>query len=142
MANAQPTTQETPRKNATEGARAPASAPNGSNTAPIQTGAVKSADSEDDTESRKGKQPTMPMAIVYRQNGMVHARVFNPIDGSSYGETGKGEGSAKGALEDMGFRLSPLFLDGPAWLLDCVPTGAAVIGFAKISGFPLPKQTD
>ena len=135
VANTQ-TVESAPKKNPNTGAPAPANA-----SAPAATPATPASASEDESTERKGKQPTMPMAIIYRQNGRVTAAVFNPLDGTVYAETGKGEGSAKGALEDSGFRLSPLFLDGPQWLTERLPAGAELIGYAKISGFPLPKQT-
>lgn len=100
-----------------------------------------SADTEETKEkARRGIVPTMPMAILYRLAGRVHAVVHNPIDGTSYTETGKGEGSAKGAMEDSGFRFSSMSLDAPAWLTEKLPEGANLIGYAGIKSFPLPKQ--
>jgi hypothetical protein len=114
-----------PAKNGTTPAAAKADAP--------------AADSAEATEPKKrGVVPTMPAAILYKHQGRVHAAIHHPIDGTSYVETGKGVGSAKGALEDSGFRLSGESLDGPEWLAEKLPEGAELIGFCTIKGFPLP----
>lgn len=128
--------------------------------APAQNGEVKPAQpsqasagpidppateaSSDPKTSQANKQrgviPTMPECVIYRKDGRVIAAVYNPVDGSVYQESGKGEGSAKGALEDSGFRLSLMYDKGPEWLYAKLPAGIEIIGFASIKGFPLPKQ--
>lgn len=95
---------------------------------------------EESRRSKGGVIPTMPSAVVYFLNGIYHAAVFHPGDKSKYVETGKGIGSAKGALEDSGFVLSLLQADGPEWMSEFIPEGAVVQGYAAIKGFPLPKQ--
>lgn len=111
-------------------------------TAPV---AAKDATPAQDAESapeakKRGVVPTMPAAILYKHGGRVHAAIHHPIDGTSYIESGKGVGSAKGALEDSGFRLSGESLDGPEWLTEKLPEGAELIGFCTIKGFPLPTK--
>jgi hypothetical protein len=115
-------------------------------TAPTAPKAAETAPADTDTEetkekARRGIVPTMPMAVLYRRAGRVHAVIHHPIDGTSYEETGKGEGSAKGSLEDTGFRLSSITSDGPAWLVERVPADVQLIGYASIKSFPLPPQT-
>lgn len=103
---------------------------------------AESAPETGETESKRrhGVIPTMPMAIVYRLDNRVHAVIHHPLDGSTYGESGKGEGSAKGALEDSGFRLSSLSMDGPEWLVAKLPSGAELLGYASLKSFPLPTK--
>lgn len=119
-------------------------AKNGAEAKPAETDAAKAAEATKPTEAteekRRGAVPTMPAAILYRLNGRVFAAVHSPVDGKSYIQSGKGEGSAKGALEDTGFRLSSLTLDGAEWLAAKLPAGAELIGYAAIKGFPLPEQ--
>lgn len=88
----------------------------------------------------RGIMPTMPMVVYYKQDGKVHAAVHHPVDKSSLIESGRGIGSAKGGLEDMGFLFSPTSATGPEWLTALVPVQAEIIGYASIKGFPLPKQ--
>lgn len=108
--------------------------------APNGQKAETAAETAETESKRRGVIPTMPMAIVYRHAGKVHAVIHHPLDGSTYAESGKGEGSAKGALEDSGFRLSSLSLDGPEWLAAKLPEGAELIGYATLKSFPLPTK--
>lgn len=100
----------------------------------------ESPESSEATAKRRGIIPTMPAAILYRQNGRVYAAIHHPLDGTSYIESGKGEGSAMGALVDSGFRLSSLTDEGAEWLAAKLPAGATLLGYASIKGFPLPSQ--
>ena len=123
-----------------------AKAANGPETKPAAADAAKASESDSEgsegqEKRRRGVIPTMPEAIIYRLNGKVFASIYNPVDGSVYTESGKGEGSAKGALEDSGFRLSAVFSDGSTWLAEKLPAGAELIGYCTIKGFPLPKQS-
>ncbi len=102
--------------------------------------AGQDSEGEQETRGRRGVIPTMPGCIIYRQGGKVFAAVHHPVDGTSYIESGKGEGSAKGALEDSGFRLSAVYAEGKEWIAEKLPEGAELIGYADIKGFPLPKQ--
>lgn len=112
---------------------------NGNVPAAVLGGADTGAGTDAEKRSR-GVIPTMPAAIVYKLGERVHAVIHHPADGSSYAESGKGEGSAKGALEDAGYRLSPLYTDGHEWLAAKLPEGASLIGYANIKGFPLLPQ--
>lgn len=124
-------TTNTTRKGS-EAAKAPQAA---------ETPAQAAAQASEDEEKRfRGVLPTMPWAIVFRQGDKVHAVIHHPIDGTSYAETGRGEGSAKGALEDVGYKLSPLQGSAPEWIAAKLPEGAALIGYATIKGFPLLPQ--
>jgi hypothetical protein len=136
---AAPAATPAPATPATTDAKSPEQA---TTSAEPTTGGDTTGDGEDSKEkARRGIAPTMPMAILYRLAGKVTAVIHHPIDGTSYSETGKGEGSAKGALEDTGFRLASITLDGPAWLVAKVPADAKLIGYAAIRSFPLPVQT-
>lgn len=101
-----------------------------------------SAPGTPDAEEKKvrGIIPTMPACILYRLGGKVTAAIHHPVDGTSYSETGKGEGSAKGALEDAGYRLGMVVADGHEWIRAKLPAGAELIGYASIKGFPLLPQ--
>ena len=92
-------------------------------------------------EKKGGKPPAMPHVAVYHLNGRVYAGVYNPADKTSYVESGKGEGSAVGALVDSGFKLTDLTPDGPAWIKEFIPPGAEKVQYAGIRSFPLPKQS-
>jgi len=123
---------------ATQTSNKPAQTPAKNGTAPAAAKAdAPATDSAEATEPKKrGVVPTMPAAILYKHGGKVHAAIHHPVDGTSYIETGKGVGSAKGALEDSGFRLSGESLDGPEWLAEKLPEGGELIGFCTIKGFP------
>lgn len=128
-----PATASNPRKN-------PASA-NGEAPKAPETAADK-AETADSAEKRgrPGAIPTMPHGVVFEHEGKVHAGIYHPADKSSYVESGRGPGTAKGALEDAGFILGALTEQGPEWLSDFVPAGAKVHGYAAVKGFPLPKK--
>jgi len=100
----------------------------------------EAAQASEETRKKAGIIPTMPAAVIYQYQGAYHAVVHHPGDKSTFAETGKGIGAAKGALEDSGFVLSSLQADGPEWIRELVPEGAVVQGYATIKGFPLPKQ--
>jgi hypothetical protein len=90
----------------------------------------------------KGAIPTMPICAVYtRPDGKTVAAVVSPA-GKRYEVVGRGKGSAVGELVDIGFTLSSLHLDPPVWVTNnkVVPEGMTVVGYANISGFPLPPQ--
>lgn len=128
MANTQTATDTKPKNGAKA---AETAAPETTTTAPDAEG----------TSKRRGVVPTMPMGMVYSlPGGRVAAGVFHPADGTSYVEQGKGIGSAKGALEDSGFVLGALTLEGPEWLADLLPADCALLGYCSIKGFPLPKR--
>jgi len=82
----------------------------------------------------------MPMVVYYKLDNRVHAAIHHPADKTSLIESGRGIGSAKGGLEDMGFLFSAMSNKGPEWLTALVPMKAEIIGYASIKGFPLPKQ--
>jgi len=88
----------------------------------------------------RGIMPTMPMAVYYKLDNKVIAAIHHPSDKTVLTETGRGIGSAKGGLEDMGFIFSPTSSTGPEWLTALVPARAEIIGYASIKGFPLPAQ--
>jgi len=103
--------------------------------------ATNHVEPSDGTSKRRGVVPTMPMGMLYtRADGRVVAGIYHPADGTSYVETGKGVGSAKGALEDSGFVLSGLTLDGPEWLSDLLPPDCVLLGYCSVKGFPLPQK--
>lgn len=109
----------------------------------VETKAPETQEDDGPTKQNKGGKgavPTMPGAIVYKQGGKVFAVVHHPVDGTTYMQSGKGEGSATGALVDSGYRLSPLSLDAPEWLIAKLPQDATLIGYATLRGFPLIPQ--
>lgn len=118
----------------------PTPAKNGTTPAKADTAQASNEATETPEAKKRGVVPTMPAAILYKHGGRVHAAIHHPVDGTAYIETGKGVGSAKGALEDSGFRLSGESLDGPEWLTEKLPEGAELIGFCTIKGFPLPTK--
>jgi hypothetical protein len=90
---------------------------------------------------RRGVVASMPAMVGYRlANGRVVAIIHSPKGGSFKAE-GKGIGSAMGELVDSGFTLGPLKADGPVWMADLVPPGVEILGYAAITGFPLPAQS-
>lgn len=133
----QTSTETKNAKTETSKAKPAEAAPAQTETAPV---AADSAADTDDKKVRRGVVPTMPSCVIYELGGRFYAAIHHPVDGTSYTESGKGIGSAKGALEDSGFHLSAMTADGPEWLSDRVPAGATVHGYASIKGFPLPKQ--
>lgn len=141
MANVAPN-----QKNKENGNKAPTAT-----TAPAETAKTEPATTEmlavegeaGEQKRRKGAIPTMPMCVVYtRQDGRCVAAVVSP-KGGRYEAVGRGQGSAMGELVDLGFVLSSLHNNPPEWMTDkgIVPDSVKeILGYATISGFPLPKQ--
>lgn len=110
-----------------------------------QTAQGEGADQEGQKRSR-GALPTMPICALYkRADGKVVAEIISPLGEGPrfrYSAVGKGQGSAKGNLEDTGFVLSGVHNNPPQWVADrkVIPEGVEIIGFCNVSGFPLPPQ--
>lgn len=108
-------------------------------TAPAAAQSPETATAEAEKRTR-GATPTMPVGALWREaGGKVVAAVIHP-NGTEYRETGKGIGSAKGAIEDSGFLFGDLHMDGPEWISARIPAGVELLGYAKIKSFPLPKN--
>lgn len=110
------------------------------NTTPLNGGVSV----EETVKKHRGAIPSMPICAVYRrEDGKTVAAIVAP-NGKRFEAVGRGQGSAMGELVDMGFVLSGLTDNVNDWVLDparkVVPVGAEVIGYATISGFPLPVQ--
>lgn len=133
------------QKNPTPGAGKSASTPDltsitGGAENAAQTGQAGDKPLSGPGSAKGGAVPTMPMAAVWKTSDGRHtAAVIHPA-GGQYAEHARGQGGAKGALEDAGFTLAALSLDAPAWLKARIPADAEVIGFAQVKSFPLPKQ--
>ena len=141
--NMQQTTENTRngnRNRQTESAPAAASSAATATTDAPATSAPAGTAEQTEKKERTGKPPQMPAVAVYHLGGRVYAGVFNPVNQTKYIESGKGEGSAVGALVDSGFKITELTNEGPQWLQAMLPEGATNVQFAGIRSFPLPKQ--
>lgn len=130
-----------PAKTETKPNDKPPTVANGAVSAPADAKPVTAGEGEEKGKTR-GVIPTMPICVVYgRQDGKTVAAIVNP-KGERFEVVGRGQGSAMGELTDLGFHLSTLKATAPEWATSAkiVPEGATVVGYATISGFPLPNQ--
>ena len=86
----------------------------------------------------------MPLCVIWRDPAApaakaVTAALIHPR-GGEYKVTGRGTGGTRGQLEDEGYPIGPVRVEGPKWVEKRIPPGVEVLGYAPVLGFPLPTM--
>lgn len=100
---------------------------------------------KEDEKATRGVIPHMPICVVWKdptlpENKRVVAALIHPREDRVYKVVGRGVGGTTGTLEDEGYPIGPIRVDGPKWVEKKIPTGVEVLGYANVQGFPLPPQ--
>ena len=103
---------------------------------PVKTG-------EEGEERTRGVIPHMPLCVIWRDPAApaakaVTAALIHPR-GGEYMVSGRGTGGTRGQLEDEGYPIGPVRVEGPKWVEKRIPAGVEVLGYAPVLGFPLPS---
>ena len=101
---------------------------------------------EEKEEKARGVVPHMPICVIWKDPAAPAAKAFtaaliHPRDERMYKVNGRGMGGTRGQLEDEGYPIGPVRVEGPKWVEKRIPEGVEVMGYANILGFPLPPQT-
>lgn len=89
--------------------------------------------------NRRGRTPTKPLAVLYRDGRNVVALLIHPERSDYVAESALGAYAALGLLRDRGWDFGPLKpADAvPEWARLRVPRTCAVLGYAAITSAPL-----
>jgi hypothetical protein len=98
---------------------------------------------EEGEERTRGVIPHMPLCVIWRDPTApaakaVTAALIHPR-GGEYMVSGRGTGGTRGQLEDEGYPIGPVRVEGPKWVEKRIPAGVEVLGYAPVLGFPLPS---